>query len=542
MTGPVRRPFRALLAGVLGVTALAGLTLTGSGTASAAGTPLPSQVFAPYFDARTTGDSLSTLSTRSGNKFVTLGPVQAAAKGSCTPYWNGDTSTPAFRVDRAPRFTDDISYLRAGGGDAVLSFGGPAADRSGTEIADSCTDVGAIATAFQNVVLSYGVSRIDLDVEGDSLTDSAGIDRRNKAVKLTEDWAASVGRPLQFSYTLPATPAGLTPGGLAVLQNALCNGARVDVVNLLTFDYRDGPRHDMAADTRSSAQGLHDQLQQLYPSRTDAQLWGSIGITEMIGVDHYGPEETFSTADAAAVESWAAGKGVNTLSFRSLQRDNGDCPGTAGSDSCSGTAQSAWQFSRAFQPFTNPPPVYHSPSPSSPSSPFPSITDEGPSFLMHLSQDAGSVVAGSSVTTTVSAAVNHAQVEYVTVGVSGTPAGVTASVDPAVVFTSYPGNQSDSAATLSLATTSATVPGTYKLTVTGRGNSFRADITYTLTVVSPVPPPPCAAAAWNPARVYTNGDTVSWTGHNWQAKWWTQGEQPGTTGEWGAWKDLGAHY
>ncbi|GAA2103083.1 glycosyl hydrolase family 18 protein [Kitasatospora saccharophila] len=540
MTGPVRRPLRALLAGVLGVTALAGLTLTGTGTASAAGTPLPARVFAPYFDARS-GDSLATVAARSGNAFVTLGPVHADAEGSCTPYWNGDPGTPAFRVDEAPRFTEDIGRLRAAGGDAVLSFGGYAADRAGTEIADSCTDAGAVATAFQNVVLSYGVSRIDLDVEDASLADSAGIDRRNKAIKLTEDWAASTGRGLQFSYTLPTTPAGLTPGGLAVLQNALCNGARIDVVNLLTFDYRDGPRHDMAADTRTAAQGLHDQLQRLYPARTDAQLWGSIGITEMIGVDHYGPAETFGTADAAAVESWAEDRGIGTLSFRSLQRDNGGCPGTAGSDSCSGTAQDNWQFSRAFQPFTDPPPVHHSPSPT-PSSPSPSITDEGPSFLMHVSRDAGSAVAGSSVTTTVSAAVNHAQVEYVAVGVSGLPAGVTASINPSVVFTSYPGNQSDSAATLTLVTSAATAPGTYQLAVTGRGNQFRTETTYTLTVVSPVPPPPCALATWNPARVYTGGDTVSWTGHNWQAKWWTQGERPGVGGEWGSWKDLGTHF
>ncbi|MBO0513190.1 carbohydrate-binding protein, partial [Streptomyces beijiangensis] len=29
-------------------------------------------------------------------------------------------------------------------------------------------------------------------------------------------------------------------------------------------------------------------------------------------------------------------------------------------------------------------------------------------------------------------------------------------------------------------------------------------------------------------------------GHTWKAKWWTQNETPGTTGEWGAWQDLGA--
>ncbi|BAJ31763.1 MULTISPECIES: chitinase [Kitasatospora] len=540
MAGPVRRSFRALLAGVLGVTALAGLTLGGGGTATAdaAGAPLPAHVFAPYFDVRS-GDSPSVVAAQSGNRFLTLGPIRTEAKGSCTPYWNGDTSAPAFWVDRMPKYSQEVDGLQARGGGVVLSFGGYAAGGAGTDLADSCTDVEAIAAAFRKVILAYDAERIDLAVEGRSLTDSGGVDRRNRAVRLTEDWAASVGRDVQFSYTLPATPAGLTPGGLAVLQNALCHGVRVHVVNLLTFDYRDGPRHDMAADTRTAAQCLHEQLRQLYPARTDAQLWGAVGITEMIGVDHYGPEETFSTADAAAVAAWAADRGVGTLSFRALQRDNGGCPGTAGSDSCSGTAQGPWQFSHAFQPFTDPPPVL--PSPSSPG-PFPSVTDEGPSFLMSLDSHSGSVVAGSSVTTRVTAAVNHATVEYVTVGTAGAPAGVTASANPSMVLTSYPNNPIGTTATLTLTTTAATVPGTYRLLVTGRGNDFHAETAYTLTVTSPAPPEPCAAAAWSPALAYTGGETVSWAGHNWQAAWWSVAEAPGTTGEWGPWKDLGAHY
>jgi hypothetical protein len=53
------------------------------------------------------------------------------------------------------------------------------------------------------------------------------------------------------------------------------------------------------------------------------------------------------------VENWAVSKGINTLSFWALERDNGDCPGTAGAGSCSGVPQSAWYFSHAFEPFTS---------------------------------------------------------------------------------------------------------------------------------------------------------------------------------------------
>ncbi|MBD0740921.1 carbohydrate-binding protein [Streptomyces sp. CBMA152] len=54
------------------------------------------------------------------------------------------------------------------------------------------------------------------------------------------------------------------------------------------------------------------------------------------------------------------------------------------------------------------------------------------------------------------------------------------------------------------------------------------------------PPGTCAVAAWSATAVYTKGNEVSHSGHKWLAKWWTQNEEPGTTGEWGVWQDEGA--
>jgi predicted carbohydrate-binding protein with CBM5 and CBM33 domain len=58
----------------------------------------------------------------------------------------------------------------------------------------------------------------------------------------------------------------------------------------------------------------------------------------------------------------------------------------------------------------------------------------------------------------------------------------------------------------------------------------------------PPPPPPgsCPSPAWDRGAVYVAGNTVSHAQHEWRAKWWTQGEEPGTTGQWGVWQDLGA--
>src|SRR5690242_12855536 len=50
----------------------------------------------------------------------------------------------------------------------------------------------------------------------------------------------------------------------------------------------------------------------------------------------------------------------------------------------------------------------------------------------------------------------------------------------------------------------------------------------------------CTGPNWSASAIYTNGMIVTYAGHSWTAKWWTQGEVPGTTGEWGVWVDNGA--
>jgi predicted carbohydrate-binding protein with CBM5 and CBM33 domain len=58
----------------------------------------------------------------------------------------------------------------------------------------------------------------------------------------------------------------------------------------------------------------------------------------------------------------------------------------------------------------------------------------------------------------------------------------------------------------------------------------------------PPPPPPGGncGPAWSPSAVYTGGASVSHRSRAYTARWWTQGEEPGTTGEWGVWQDTGA--
>jgi hypothetical protein len=339
------RPALALLAALIFGT---GGAMLAAAPAYAIGTPMPAHVYAPYFETWTT-DSITTTAQQSGARYFTLAFVEVPTKGSCTPVWNGD----AAQTMAAGRYLSDIGSLRALGGDVIPSFGGFSADNGGTELADSCTNINQIAAAYESVITTYNVTRLDMDVEVKSLSNAAGIDRRNKAIKIVEDWAAAQSRPLQISYTLPVEPAGLESNGLAVLQNAVANNARVDVVNIMTFDYYDHVTTQMGAAAISAAQGLHAQLAALYPAKTSAQLWAMEGNTILPGIDDF-PKKTEVTflADAQQLLTFAQANGIGTLSIWAIQRDNGGCPGGRDKNDCSGIVQNTWDFTHLLSPYT----------------------------------------------------------------------------------------------------------------------------------------------------------------------------------------------
>lgn len=102
-------------------------------------------------------------------------------------------------------------------------------------------------------------------------------------------------------------------------------------------------------------------------------------------------------------------------------------------------------------------------------------------------------------------------------------------------------------------------PSNWTVTFGGKSYALAADLARGTTLVepdtgsTPAPDPSgstgpspdpsggtCTAAAWSASAEYGTGTTVSQDGHQWKAKWWTKGEKPGTTGEWGVWQDLGA--
>jgi chitinase len=56
----------------------------------------------------------------------------------------------------------------------------------------------------------------------------------------------------------------------------------------------------------------------------------------------------------------------------------------------------------------------------------------------------------------------------------------------------------------------------------------------------PPPPPPgtCTLPVWSSTTAYVGGSVVQFGGHKWTAKWWTQGDKPGQNAQ-DVWIDNG---
>jgi chitinase len=334
---------------------------TGVPGGSRPGSGFPAQYAAPYIETWGSPSELER-ARQAGLRYFTLAFVLDG--GGCRATLNGNTPV----TDQG--WQSAVKSLRSAGGDVIASFGGA----SGTELGQGCHSVSALQEQYRSVVDALDLTRLDFDIEGSALADTAANHRRNQALAALQKQYEAAGRHLDVQFTLPSGRKGLEQDGVALLRDAESTGLRVTLVNIMTMDYG-SPVQDMGQAAIDAATGLHDQLGQIWTSKSPQELWAMEGNTPMIGVnDTQG--EVFTTEDAKRLESFAAEKGIQQLAFWAVGRDKA-CPSPGSlSDSCSGTQQSDYQFSRTFNAITAKAPAATSaPAPSG----LPLPVDGGPS-------------------------------------------------------------------------------------------------------------------------------------------------------------------
>ncbi|MFE0807646.1 cellulose binding domain-containing protein [Streptomyces sp. NPDC058848] len=254
--------------------------------------------------------------------------------GGCTPKWGGVTDLANDAV------AGQIGALRAEGGDVRVSFGGAA----GSELATTCTSAEALAAAYGKVVDTYGLTKVDFDVEGGALPDTAANTRRSQAVAALQKQHPG----LDVSFTLPVMPEGLTQAGVDLLADAERNGVRIDAVNIMAMDYGPAYSGDMGTYAEQAATATQAQLKGVL-GLSDAEAWKTVAVTPMIGVNDV-VTEVFEVDDATQLVEFAESRGLGWLSMWSATRDKA-CPGgpkPAADATCSSVDQQQHAFTKAF--------------------------------------------------------------------------------------------------------------------------------------------------------------------------------------------------
>ena len=438
--------------------------------------------YAPYVDVTLTPQYAFEDPSVNTVDDVVLGFVVADPDDGCTPSWGGvydlDAAATGLDLDRR------IARYREHDGDVIVSFGGARND----ELATTCSDPSDLATAYRDVVERYDVTTIDLDLEGPALTDQASIARRAEAVATVQAATREAGRALTVWLTLPVSPSGLAESGVAVVDAMLAAGVDLGGVNAMTMNYggsRDAAR-PMADAAAGALEGARQQLGEAYrragTPQDDAQLWGKLGATPMIGVNDEDGEVT-TLDDARALRALATERGLGRVSMWSANRDTacaGDVEPSEPSNHCSGVDQSPRTFSHVLDALTGRPgatadrrTVASPPAVDDPdASPYPVWEAEG-------IYDEGDKV------------VRHGE-----------------------VFVAQWWTQGDDPGTGS--TPGAAAP--WRLV----GPVLASDRRPTPSTL-----PAGTHPEWDPAAVYTEGDRVLVDGVGYEALWWTQGDEPG---------------
>jgi chitinase len=298
-------------------------------TSSAPPPPPPGSVrFAPYLDITMSTPSLMSTANATGQKVFTLAFALADSTG-CNPSWGG-----TIPIDDS-RILGDVRALRAAGGDVVVATGGAA----GPYLEYTCTTSAALLAAYKRVLDVIGSNHLDVDVEATIPQDMV-----NTALAQLQ---RERGTTISYTMRVQGDDFGMDPYSVQVLQSAAAHGVNV-TVNPMTMEFGSS-RPDWGDAVIAAATASLGQLKQIWPAKSDAELKRMLGVTPMIGRNFNG--KIFTQAHAQKLVSWATSNHIGLLAFWSVGRDNGGCPGGGVSPTCSGIAQSTFEFTNIFKAF-----------------------------------------------------------------------------------------------------------------------------------------------------------------------------------------------
>ncbi|MGL4373812.1 MAG: immunoglobulin-like domain-containing protein, partial [Turicibacter sp.] len=293
----------------------------------------PKQVNSPFIDmvswitkpgyTNNGAPNLAKISEDTGVKFFNLGFIQSLGtiKDNKVEWgWGGhrvlgETGTIDTQYEGIKKSIIDIREL---GGDVTISIGG----LNGVTPWQVTQDVGILTNTYLDIVKGYGLTRLDLDIEGAAQNKVSNI-ANAKAIKNVQDQT-----DVKIVLTLPVLPSGLTSVQLDVLEAYLSQGVDVHLVNLMTMCYGESsllPGENYGTGSLRAVDSTKDQIKQYYKQftsieLTDEQAYGKIGTTPSIGFEGVA-HPIFTSEWAQLIVDHATSRGLGMTSFWSMNRD-----------------------------------------------------------------------------------------------------------------------------------------------------------------------------------------------------------------------------
>ncbi|MDQ7907162.1 cellulose binding domain-containing protein [Phytohabitans sp. ZYX-F-186] len=266
----------------------------------------------------------STVMSATGIRWFTMAFILSA--GGCTPGWDGGPLTGGTHAST-------ISAIRAAGGDVIPSIGG----WSGNKLGPNCSTPQALAAAYQQVINTFSLKAIDVDIENtDEFENPTVQDRILGAMKIVKQNNPGIKTIITFG----TTTSGPSATGIRLINQAAALQANIDVFTIMPFDFGGGA--NMYQSTVNASEGLKNALKTAF-GWSDAVAYSHMGISGMNGLSDQ--QELTSPATWTQIRDWAKARGLARLAFWAVNRDR-PCPGGGVVSNCSGISQSDWEFTR----------------------------------------------------------------------------------------------------------------------------------------------------------------------------------------------------
>lgn len=208
-----------------------------------------------------------------------------------------------------------IKEVRDGGGDVTISVGG----LNEGNFFQKTDDVDVLANTYLEIIDGFGLTRIDLDIEGTA----QGYD--NNVANATAIKRVQEQTGVEVVLTLPVLPSGLTSDlGLPTLMAYLDCGVDIVAVNIMTMCYG-SYWSDYAQGTVDAIDATAEQIVKAYSdigvSLTSQQAYGKVGITTSVGFEGEA-HPIFTVEQSDFVVEYGKSVGINFVSFWSINRDS----------------------------------------------------------------------------------------------------------------------------------------------------------------------------------------------------------------------------